>query len=175
MFPWYIIFLKRFLVFPILLFSFISLHYLLKAFLSLLAVLWNSEFSWVYPSLSSLPSTSLLFSAICKASSDNYLAFLHFFFLGSGLDHRLLLQCLEPQSIVLQALCLPDIIPWIYILVTWLRELVIVREAWDAAVHGVKKSRTRLSDWTELNGLVVLPTFFDLSLNLTVRILLIPK
>ena len=32
--------------------------------------------------LSPLPFTSLLFSAICKASSDNHFAFLHFFFLG---------------------------------------------------------------------------------------------
>ena len=32
-----------------------------------------------------------------------------------------------------------------------LREMVIDREAWHAAIHGVAKSRTRLSDWTELN------------------------
>ena len=30
-----------------------------------------------------------------------------------------------------------------------LRELEIDREAWRAAIHGVTKSRTRLSDWTE--------------------------
>ena len=32
-----------------------------------------------------------------------------------------------------------------------LRELVMYREAWRAAIHGVTKSQIRLRDWTELN------------------------
>ena len=35
-----------------------------------------------------------------------------------------------------------------------LRELVTDWEAWSAAIHGVAKSRTRLSDWTELINLL---------------------
>ena len=81
-----LIFLKRSLVFPVLLFSSIYLHWLLrKAFLSLLDILWNSAFKWVYLSLSpilSLLFASLLFTAICKASSDSHFAFLHFFSMG---------------------------------------------------------------------------------------------
>ena len=36
-----------------------------------------------------------------------------------------------------------------------LRGLVMDREAWRAAVHGVAKSWTRLSDWTELNAIAI--------------------
>ena len=86
-----LIFLKSSLIFPILLFSSISLHWpLRKALPSPHAILWNSAFRWIHLSFSPLPLASLLFSAVCKASSDNNFAFLQFFFLGDGLDHRLL-------------------------------------------------------------------------------------
>ena len=78
-----LIFLTRILVFPILLFSSIFLHCSLrKAFLSLLAILWNSALRWEYLSFSPLLFTSLHFTAICKASSDSHFVFLHFFFMG---------------------------------------------------------------------------------------------
>jgi len=59
-----------------------AMKVLRKAFLSPLTILWNSAFRWVYLSFSPLPFASLLFIAICKASSDNHFAFLHFLFLG---------------------------------------------------------------------------------------------
>ena len=74
-----------------LLFSSISLHWSLrKTFLSLLALLWNSAFKWVYLFFSPLVLASLLFTAICKvitlhyikASSNSHFAFLHFFSVG---------------------------------------------------------------------------------------------
>ena len=71
-----LIFLKRSLVFPTLLFSSISLHWSLrKAFLSLLVVLWNSAFRWVYLSFSPLPLAYLLFLAICSPPQTTILPF----------------------------------------------------------------------------------------------------
>ena len=83
-------------------------------FLSLLVTLWNSAFRWVYLFFSPLPFTSLLFSAICKASSDNHFAFwISFSWQSWSLPP---VQCHKPPSIVLQALCLSNLIPWIYLL-----------------------------------------------------------
>ena len=44
-----------------------------------------------------------------------------------------------------------------------LRDLVMDREAWRAAIHGVEKSRTRLSNWTELNINVRREQFLNLN------------
>ena len=49
-----------------------------------------------------------------------------------------------------------------------LRELVMDREAWRATLHGVAKSWTRLSDWTELNKVTsslnqISPSFLTIS------------
>ena len=46
-----------------------------------------------------------------------------------------------------------------------LRELVMDREAWHAAIHGVARSRTRLRDWTELMN----PKCFELKSTLGQR------
>ena len=75
-----LVFLKRSLVFPILLFSSISLHWSLREdfYLSLLFGTLHSN-GYIF---SPLAFASLLFIAMCKASSDNHFAFFCFFFLG---------------------------------------------------------------------------------------------
>ena len=40
-----------------------------------------------------------------------------------------------------------------------LQELVMDREAWRAVIHGVSKSRKRLSNWTELNWILLMKIF----------------
>ena len=110
------VFLKSSLVFPIILFPSIFLQCSLKGFLFLLAILWNSALSWhIFPFLLCL---SLLYfsQAICKASSDNHFAFLHFFF-GGCFWSLPPVQCYKPLSIVVQDIavfetcqCLPKFV-----------------------------------------------------------------
>ena len=106
-----LIFLKRSVVFPILLFSSISLHWSLrKASLSLLAILWNSAFRCLYLSFSPLLFASLLFTTICKASPYSHFAFCISFPWGWSWPLSPV-QCHELQSIVHQALYLSDLVP----------------------------------------------------------------
>ena len=121
-----------------------------RAFLSLLTILWNSTFKWVYLSFSPLLFTSLLFTAICEAPQTAILLFYISFSWGWSWSLSPV-QCHEPPSIVYQALCLSN-----------LSEMAMATHssslAWKIpwtdepgrlhAVHGLTKSRIRLSDFT---------------------------
>ena len=45
---------------------------------------------------------------------------------------------------------LDGITDWIHMSLGKLQELVMDREAWCAVIHGITRSQTRLSDWTEM-------------------------
>ena len=106
-------FLEEISSLSILLFSSISLHCShKKAFIPLRAILRNSAFKWVFLSFSSLPFAFLLFSAICKASSNNHYACLFFFFLGMLL---ITTSCTILWTSIHSSSGTPsDLIPWIY-------------------------------------------------------------
>ena len=108
--------ISSFLVFPILLFSSMSLHCSVKnTFLSLLVILWNSAFSWVYLSLSPLPFASLLFQLFVKPPQTTTVPSCIHFSLG-WFWSLTSVQCYKLPSIVVQAFCLPGLVPWIYLL-----------------------------------------------------------
>ena len=105
MFPWYLQYFEEISSLSYSIFSSVSLYCSLKkAFLSLLANLWNSAFCWLYISLSPLLFTCLLFSAIYKVSSDNHFVLLHFFFLGVVLVAISLKNLPEVQETRVQSL-----------------------------------------------------------------------
>ena len=83
-------------------FPFYYLHWSLrKAFLSLLAILWNSALKWKYLSFSPLLFISHLFITIWKVSSDNLCLFCISFLWGWSWSLSPI-QCHEPPSIVPQ-------------------------------------------------------------------------
>ena len=82
----------------------------------LLAIHWNSAFKWVYLSFTPLPFTSFLFTAICKASSDDHFTFLHFFIMGMVLIPA---SCtMSRTSVHNSSGTLSDLILWIYLSLT---------------------------------------------------------
>ena len=116
-----------------------------KAFLSLLSVLWNSAFHWVYLSRVFLAFHFLLSSVICKVSSNNRFAFLHFFFLG---------------MVFITAFCT--------VLWTSINGSSGTLSTRSNLVTSTMKS-CRIWFTSYLNGLVVFPIFFNLSFNFTIR------
>ena len=100
-----LIFLKTFLVFPIVLFSCISFHWSLKkAFLSLLAILWNSAFKWEYPSFSPLLLLPVFSQLFVRSPQTTILPFCISSSWGWFWSPPPV-QCYEPLSIILQVLC----------------------------------------------------------------------
>ena len=154
-FPWNIplvslVLLKWSLVFSILLFSSIFLHWSLrKPFLFLLAILWNSAFKWVYISCSPLPLAFLISQLFVRPPQTTILPFCISFSWGWSWSLPLV-QCHKPPSIVLQALCLSDLIPWIY-----LSLLLYNCKGFDVA-------HIWMFQWFS-------PTFFNVSLNFAIH------
>ena len=60
----------------------------------------------------------------------------------------------------------------VYMSLSILRELVMDREAWHAVVHGVEKSRTRLTHWTELNWWTCVSLFAMASSKLKAKLMI---
>ena len=80
--------------------------------LLILAILWNSALNWIYLSLSPLLFATLLSSATCKGSSDNFATLPSWISFSWRWFWSLSpVQCYKPWSIVLQSLCLPYVIP----------------------------------------------------------------
>ena len=108
-----LIFLRDLWSFPFYYFPLFALFTLESFVISPCSSLELSAFRWVYLPFSPLSFTSVLFSAICKASLGNRFTFLHFFFLGMVL---ITASCTMLGTFVHRSSgTLSDLIPWIYL------------------------------------------------------------
>ena len=118
-----------------------------EVFLIFLCYCWNSAFKWIYLTFSPLSFASLFFSAMCKASSDNPFAVLHFLFLGIVLVTAscTILQTSVPSSLGTLSIRSNSFICHFHCII--IRDLIkVIPEC-----------------------LVVFPTFFSLNLSLSIR------
>ena len=106
-----LIFFKRSLVFSILLFSCISLHWLLGRLSYFSLILWNSAFRWVYLFFSPLPFTFL--SQLFVRPPQVTIFLFAFLFIEDDFDHCLL--SMSWTSIHNSSVTLSDLIPWVYL------------------------------------------------------------
>ena len=138
-----LIFLKRSLVFPILLFSFISLHWSLRrTFLSLLAILWNSAFKWEY-----LSNIRWIIKKTREFQKNIYFCFIDYANAFDCVDHNKLWKILKEFGI-------PDHMTYL------LRNLYAVQEATVRSGHGT-------TDWFQIGkrvrqGCILSPCLFNL-------------